>query len=81
MYTATHGELRDLTNDQLLRNLSDACERLQNVPSSMAEMPSFDVGLLKWDPQINPWFPVLDSEGAERRRNVHVRRAEPDAPS
>ncbi|KAJ7119014.1 Mak10 subunit, NatC N-terminal acetyltransferase-domain-containing protein [Mycena epipterygia] len=66
---------------QLLHNLSDACERLQNVPSSMTEMPSFDVGLLKWDPQINPWFPVLDPEGAERRRNVHVRRAEPVAPS
>ncbi|KAJ7700787.1 Mak10 subunit, NatC N-terminal acetyltransferase-domain-containing protein [Mycena rosella] len=61
---------------QLLRNLVGACQRLQDVPSSMAEMPSFDVGLLKWDPQINPWFPVLESEGAERRRNVHVRRAE-----
>ncbi|KAJ7684380.1 Mak10 subunit, NatC N-terminal acetyltransferase-domain-containing protein [Mycena polygramma] len=67
------------TNDrmQLLRNLADACERLHSVPSSMAEIPSFDVGLLKWDPQVHPWFPVLDSEGAERRRNVHVRRAEP----
>ncbi|KAF8191647.1 Mak10 subunit, NatC N-terminal acetyltransferase-domain-containing protein [Mycena galopus ATCC 62051] len=62
---------------QLLRNLSDACERLQTVPSSTAELPSFDVGLLKWDPQINPWFPVLEQEGAERRRNKHVRQAEP----
>ncbi|KAJ7932709.1 Mak10 subunit, NatC N-terminal acetyltransferase-domain-containing protein [Mycena leptocephala] len=49
---------------QLLRNLADVCERLQNVPSSMSEMPSFDVGLLKWDPQTNPWFPVLEQEGA-----------------
>ncbi|KAJ6606132.1 Mak10 subunit, NatC N-terminal acetyltransferase-domain-containing protein [Mycena vulgaris] len=62
---------------QLLRNLVDACQRLQGVPTSMAQMPSFDVGLLKWDTQMNPWFPVLDAEGAERRRNVHVRRAEP----
>ncbi|KAJ6567144.1 Mak10 subunit, NatC N-terminal acetyltransferase-domain-containing protein [Mycena capillaripes] len=67
------------TNDriQFLRNLADACERLQNVPSLMSEIPSFDVGLLKWDVQVNPWFPVLEPEGAERRRNVHVRRAEP----
>ncbi|KAJ7215317.1 Mak10 subunit, NatC N-terminal acetyltransferase-domain-containing protein [Mycena haematopus] len=63
---------------QLLRNLADACERLQNavIPSSMAELPSFDAGLLKWDPQINPWFPVLEHEGAERRRNKHVQLAE-----
>ncbi|KAJ7494359.1 Mak10 subunit, NatC N-terminal acetyltransferase-domain-containing protein [Mycena galericulata] len=60
---------------QLLRNLTDVCERLQGVPASMEDIPSFDVGLLKWDPQVNPWFPVLDTEGAERRRNVHVRRA------
>ncbi|KAJ7084851.1 Mak10 subunit, NatC N-terminal acetyltransferase-domain-containing protein [Mycena belliarum] len=59
---------------QLLRNLLDVCERLQNVPSSMAEMPHFDAGLLKWDPQIHPWFPILESEGAERRRNKHLRQ-------
>ncbi|KAJ6630303.1 Mak10 subunit, NatC N-terminal acetyltransferase-domain-containing protein [Mycena sp. CBHHK59/15] len=64
---------------QLLRNLADACQRLQDVPKSMAEMPLFDVGLLKWDPQINPWFPVLAAEGAERRRNMHVGRATPYA--
>lgn len=41
----------------------------------MKEVSStFDVGLLKWDPQKNPWFPLLDAEGAERRRNVHVKR-------
>ncbi|KAJ7891358.1 Mak10 subunit, NatC N-terminal acetyltransferase-domain-containing protein [Mycena olivaceomarginata] len=62
---------------QLLRNIARACERLRDVPSSMAELPSFDVGLLKWDPQTDPWFPVLEREGAERRRNKHVRRAEP----
>ncbi|KAJ7611761.1 Mak10 subunit, NatC N-terminal acetyltransferase-domain-containing protein [Roridomyces roridus] len=66
---------------QFIRNLRDASERLQSgVPSSMAEVPSsFDVGLLKWDPEVHPWFPVLDSEGAERRRNVHRRnlKAEP----
>ncbi|KAJ7348862.1 Mak10 subunit, NatC N-terminal acetyltransferase-domain-containing protein [Mycena albidolilacea] len=62
---------------QLLRNIARACERLRDVPSSMAELPSFDVGLLKWDPQTDPWFPVLEREGAERRRNKHVRRVEP----
>ncbi|KAF7353855.1 hypothetical protein MVEN_01071100 [Mycena venus] len=62
---------------QLLRNLADACQRLQNVPTSMSALPAFDVGLLKWDPQIHPWFPVLEPEGAEQRRNKHVRRAEP----
>ncbi|KAJ7778820.1 Mak10 subunit, NatC N-terminal acetyltransferase-domain-containing protein [Mycena maculata] len=66
---------------QLLRILADGCQRLQGVPDTMAEMPSFDVGLLKWDPQINPWFPVLEPEGAERRRNVHMRRAEPYPPA
>ncbi|KAJ7145006.1 Mak10 subunit, NatC N-terminal acetyltransferase-domain-containing protein [Mycena crocata] len=60
---------------KVLGNLADACQRLENAPNLMAEMPSFDVGLLKWDPQLNPWFPLLEPEGAEHRRNVHVRRA------
>ncbi|KAJ7184549.1 Mak10 subunit, NatC N-terminal acetyltransferase-domain-containing protein [Mycena filopes] len=64
---------------QLLRNLADACERLKSVPRSMAQIPSFDVGLLKWDPQVNPWFPVIEPEGAERRRNVHLKRTQPYA--
>ncbi|KAF7324457.1 hypothetical protein MSAN_02517700 [Mycena sanguinolenta] len=69
------------TNERihLLQNLADACERLQNplIPSSMARLPSFDTGLFKWDPQIHPWFPVLDQEGAERRQNRRVRPVEP----
>ncbi|KAJ7290144.1 Mak10 subunit, NatC N-terminal acetyltransferase-domain-containing protein [Mycena rebaudengoi] len=64
---------------QLLQNLADASKRLQDVPRSMAEMPAFDVGLLKWDAQVDPWFPALQMEGAERRRNVHVARAAPYA--
>ncbi|KAJ6500771.1 Mak10 subunit, NatC N-terminal acetyltransferase-domain-containing protein [Mycena sanguinolenta] len=64
---------------QLLKNLAGACERLQSplIPGSLAGLPSFDVGLLKWDPQVHPWFPVLEQEGAERRRNKRVRPVEP----
>ncbi|CAK5263962.1 unnamed protein product [Mycena citricolor] len=57
-----------------LRGLSAACRRLQDVPSSMSAVPSFDVGLLKWDPTIHPWFPVLTADGAEWRRNKHRKR-------
>ncbi|KAJ7221510.1 Mak10 subunit, NatC N-terminal acetyltransferase-domain-containing protein [Mycena pura] len=68
---------------QLLKNLAEACAQLQSalVPQSMAEMRDFDVGLLKWDVQANSsaWFPVLEVEGVEGRRNKHRRRAEPDA--
>ncbi|KAK7035942.1 Mak10 subunit, NatC N-terminal acetyltransferase-domain-containing protein [Favolaschia claudopus] len=62
---------------QFLQNIADACERLKTVPSSMSELTLFDVGLFKWDPQIDPWFPVLDAEGAERRRSRFVRPGEP----
>ncbi|KAJ7063693.1 Mak10 subunit, NatC N-terminal acetyltransferase-domain-containing protein [Mycena amicta] len=62
----------------LLQNLADASERLSQdprIPASVEDMPSFDEGLLKWDPIATPstWFPVVEDDGKERRRNRRAR--------
>jgi len=58
---------------QFIQNLANACEGLYTLPASMKDVVSFDVGLLKWDPSINPWFPCISAEGAEGRQNVNVK--------
>ncbi|KAF7314975.1 hypothetical protein MIND_00011600 [Mycena indigotica] len=61
---------------KLLQGLVDASEDLANDLRT-AQIPSFDEGLLKWDPYNtpSPWFPVVDDEGKERRRNRRPRSA------
>jgi hypothetical protein len=66
-----------LNAHQFIQNLADACEGLYALPASMIGVKSFDVGLLKWDPQIHPWFPCISEEGAESRRNLHVNPQNP----
>ncbi|KAF7323348.1 hypothetical protein HMN09_00115700 [Mycena chlorophos] len=57
---------------RLLQGLAIASEQLSTdarIPAAVADIPSFDEGLLKWDPATSPsaWFPVVDDagEGAE----------------
>jgi hypothetical protein len=64
---------RMLSPSQFIQNLANACEGLYTLPASMKDVVSFDVGLLKWDPLINPWFPCISAEGAEGRQNVNVK--------
>jgi hypothetical protein len=69
--------IRMLNSDQFIQNMACACEGLYALPASMKDMVSFDVGLLKWDPLMNPWFPYISADGAEGRRNLHVRPRSP----
>lgn len=50
-----------------------ACEALGWIPASLDEMELFNIGLLKWDPEVHPWFPALTEEGAEGRRKAYLR--------
>ncbi|KAI0713691.1 Mak10 subunit, NatC N-terminal acetyltransferase-domain-containing protein [Earliella scabrosa] len=45
-----------------LRNLADVCDDLSRVaPSSMLELPNFDLRTLQWIPDAHPWFPTTVS--------------------
>jgi hypothetical protein len=50
-----------------------ACEGLEGLPASSDEMETFNIGLLKWDPVINPWFPSLVEEGCDGRKKAYSR--------
>ncbi|KAI0806725.1 Mak10 subunit, NatC N-terminal acetyltransferase-domain-containing protein [Fomes fomentarius] len=43
-----------------VRNLADICDRLKlAAPSSMVELPSFNLRTLQWIPDVHPWFPTV----------------------
>jgi len=46
---------------QFLQNLIVACDNLEGIPSTSDEMDEFDPSLLKWNPCVHPWFPILVS--------------------
>ena len=58
---------------QFVQRTLTACEALGGMPASLDEMELFNIGLLKWDPEVHPWFPSLTDEGAEGRRKAYVR--------
>ncbi|KAG5721407.1 N-alpha-acetyltransferase, 35 NatC auxiliary subunit [Termitomyces sp. T112] len=45
---------------EFVKGLIGVCDRLNNLPSSVAGLDSFDVKTLKWDVQVHPWFPFVD---------------------
>jgi len=46
---------------QLVSDLIAACERASALPASMQEMEAFDARVLKWDSDVHPWFPAIDT--------------------
>ncbi|KAG6846674.1 hypothetical protein H0H93_012529, partial [Arthromyces matolae] len=44
---------------QFVKGLVEACDRLNGLPTSVAELDAFDVETLKWDVQVHPWFPFI----------------------
>ncbi|KAG6916900.1 hypothetical protein DXG01_004733 [Tephrocybe rancida] len=46
---------------EFVRNLINVCDRLRDLPRCMADVDSFDVKSLKWDVQVHPWFPSVDT--------------------
>jgi hypothetical protein len=44
---------------QHIQSLLLACESLHDLPVSVGQLDDFDVGRLKWDPQVHPWFPSI----------------------
>lgn len=46
---------------QFLQNMIVACDNLEGIPSTSGEMDGFDPSLLKWNPCVHPWFPILVS--------------------
>ncbi|KAI0738031.1 Mak10 subunit, NatC N-terminal acetyltransferase-domain-containing protein [Daedaleopsis nitida] len=47
---------------EYLRNLAETCDRLKRVaPTSMVEVPNFDLEMLSWTPGTHPWFPTVKS--------------------
>ncbi|KIL68496.1 hypothetical protein M378DRAFT_71592 [Amanita muscaria Koide BX008] len=58
---------------QFLQTTLAACERLEALPSSFKEIESFNIGLLKWDIHLHPWFPSLVEEDSGRRKKSYVR--------
>ncbi|KAI0695107.1 Mak10 subunit, NatC N-terminal acetyltransferase-domain-containing protein [Cerioporus squamosus] len=45
---------------QHLDNLAEICNRLRNsTPTSMIELPNFNLGTLQWIPDVHPWFPTV----------------------
>jgi len=58
---------------QFVQQTLTACEALGGMPASLDEMELFNIGLLKWDPEVHPWFPSLTDEGAEGRRKAYLR--------
>ncbi|KAK0442907.1 Mak10 subunit, NatC N-terminal acetyltransferase-domain-containing protein [Armillaria borealis] len=50
------GQWRD-ERRKFLRVLVTTCDNLAGLPSSMRDVPSFDLKTLHWDPRQNPWFP------------------------
>jgi len=43
---------------QFLHILAETCQRLCTLPGNMKDVSTFDVSRLRWDPRVNPWFPV-----------------------
>ena len=48
-----------LCSYQHIQSLVCACESLHDLPISVGQLDDFDVGRLKWDPQVHPWFPSI----------------------
>ncbi|RDX47440.1 hypothetical protein OH76DRAFT_1385246 [Lentinus brumalis] len=45
---------------QYLDNLAEICNRLRkSTPSSMVELPNFNLATLQWIPDVHPWFPTV----------------------
>ncbi|KAI0628810.1 Mak10-domain-containing protein [Trametes polyzona] len=45
---------------EYLRALASVCDRLEHaVPTSLHELPNFDLSVLKWVPGVHPWFPTV----------------------
>ncbi|KAF5387015.1 hypothetical protein D9615_002044 [Tricholomella constricta] len=47
---------------QFLDHLVEACKGLEGLPTSVRDMDSFDVGTLKWDVKVHPWFPFVETK-------------------
>ncbi|EAU81853.1 hypothetical protein CC1G_06064 [Coprinopsis cinerea okayama7 len=52
---------------QFIRGLKDACDRLAELPTSLAAMDSFDLKRLRWDVGRGSglWFPAIEPEKEE----------------
>ncbi|KAI0668348.1 Mak10-domain-containing protein [Trametes maxima] len=47
---------------EYLHNLAVTCSHLKKVaPESLLKLPNFDLGKLKWIPEVQPWFPTVSS--------------------
>ncbi|KAI4518159.1 hypothetical protein K525DRAFT_288711 [Schizophyllum commune Loenen D] len=44
---------------RMVQITAEACERLSEAPSTIAEIEHFDQRRLKWDPSVHPWLPIL----------------------
>jgi len=48
---------------QSIKRLLEVCQSLEQLPSSMSEVDSWDVAKLNWDPDVHPWFPFIGPVG------------------
>ncbi|KAL1746476.1 Mak10 subunit, NatC N-terminal acetyltransferase-domain-containing protein [Schizophyllum fasciatum] len=44
---------------RMVQITTEACERLAEAPSSIADIPQFDQRRLKWDASVHPWLPKM----------------------
>ncbi|KAI6125227.1 Mak10 subunit, NatC N-terminal acetyltransferase-domain-containing protein [Pisolithus croceorrhizus] len=44
---------------EFLSKMAEVCRDLRRLPKSMDELRTWDVEQLVWDPDVQPWFPVM----------------------
>ncbi|KAI6098028.1 Mak10 subunit, NatC N-terminal acetyltransferase-domain-containing protein [Pisolithus croceorrhizus] len=54
-----NGRTLDSGSDEFVSKMAELCRDLRRLPKSMDELQTWDVEQLVWDPDGQPWFPVM----------------------